>query len=448
MISSKASKKVKKERKKFIIAMIVFAMMFFVRDIFNVNIPQIIFLLVACFYYIIFDLDECIAFTATLAVWGSGFQANYAVLFGIFAILLKKYKRIVFSYEFILLFFIIVWEVLHALIPPFSIAEYTRHMVNYVMIWIVLFDRNTKFDYMLVLKSFLFATAFLLLDIFAQTLIYYNFSLQKMLAAGVRFGNIGELTEQENALSNNQNLIGMFCGVSIGMLTMFLFYTKKKERIKYIIFIGFFLFFGLLTQSRAFIMLVLLAYFIAGLYYSVKHGKNVIINFTAVVLALVLVYFLVVLLLPNVWQSVVNRFMVDDISGGRTSIFSYYNNYILSNPKVFFFGVGLQDILVKVSSTSAYSIDAVPHNALQAAFLIWGIAGIPIVLLIFMFIVKNASQDKKIKIINYLPLILYFSYIQVAQFLRVMYILMILITLFSCIRIDKEVFNEKRKQNK
>ena len=89
-----------------------------------------------------------------------------------------------------------------------------------------------------------------------------------------------------------------------------------------------------------------------------------------------------------------------------------------------------------------------PHNGLQEAFLVWGIVGIPIALLIFMFIAKNASQDKKIKIINYLPLILYFSYIQVAQFLRVMYILMILITLFSCIRIDKEVFNEKRKQNK
>src|SRR5690606_429620 len=141
--------------------------------------------------------------------------------------------------------------------------------------------------------------------------------------------NIGALTGQENALSNNQNLIGMFCGVSIGILTMFLFYTKKKERIKYIIFIGFFLFFGLLTQSRAFIMLVLLAYFFAGLYYSINHGKNAIISFTAVVLALVLVYLLVVLLLPSVWQSVLNRLLADDISGGRISIFKYYNNYIL-----------------------------------------------------------------------------------------------------------------------
>ena len=437
-----------KDRKKFIIAMIVFAIMFFVRDVFNIVIPQSIFLLVACFYYLIFDLDECIAFTATLAVWGSGFQANYAILFGLFAITFKKYNKIVFSYEFILLIFIIIWEALHIFYPPFSVAEYARYMVNYVMIWIVLFDRNTKFDYMLVVKSFLYVAAFLLLDIMAQTLIYYKFSLQNMLAAGVRFGNIGALTGQENALSNNQNVIAMFCGLSIGMLTMFLFYAKKKERIKYIFVIGIFLFFGLLTQSRAFIMLVLLAYFFAGLYYSINHGRNVIISFTAVILALILVYLLIVLLLPSVWQSVVNRLLADDISGGRISIFKYYNNYILDNTNVFFFGLGLQDVLDKVNFTSVFPINNVPHNGLQEAFLVWGIVGIPIVLLIFMFIVKNASQDKKIKIINYLPLILYFSYIQVAQFLRVMYILMILITLFSCIRIDKEVFNEKRKQNK
>ena len=195
-------------------------------------------------------------------------------------------------------------------------------------------------------------------------------------------------------------------------------------------------------------MLVLLAYFFAGLYYSINHGRNVIISFTAVILALILVYLLIVLLLPSVWQSVVNRLLADDISGGRISIFKYYNNYILDNTNVFFFGLGLQDVLDKVNFTSVFPINNVPHNGLQEAFLFWGIAGIPIALLIFMFIVKNASQDKKIKIINYLPLLLYFSYIQVGQFLRVMYILMILITLFSCIRIDKEVFNEKRKQNK
>lgn len=431
MISSKASKKVKKERKKFIIAMIIFAMMFFVRDVFNINIPQTIFLLVACFYYIIFDLDECIAFTATLAVWGSGFQANYAILFGIFAILLKKYKKIVFSYEFILLIFIILWEALHIFIPPFSVAEYARHMVCYIILWIIIFDKNTKFDYPLVLITFAAVTIFVLFDILAQTLAFFDYSIANIISKGLRFGNVHDIGGGESlSLSNNQNFIGILCALSIGSLLVVAFNSlNKKTLISCLLGMLILVFFGLLTQSKTFILLLAICIIGSVFYYNKSKKLNFLFFIIIASILLCAIYFITKLLIPDVLNNVINRFLVDDISSGRVDIFRNYNDLILSSDKIFFFGIGMQSILEKVNVSSN-----VPHNALQTAFLVWGFLGVITVLLIFILLIINARKGKKTRLINYLPVILYFIAIQLGHFVQIKHGLMILILCFSAIR--------------
>ena len=419
---------VAKDRKKFVIALIVFAALFALR--YFISIPYI-FLGLACFYYIIFDLDECIAFTASLAVWGSGFQANYAILFGIFAILLKKYKKIVFSYEFILLIFIILWEALHIFIPPFSVAEYARHMVCYIILWIIIFDKNTKFDYPLVLITFAAITLFVLFDILVQTLALFDYSFTAIISEGLRFGDVNDLIANQTLnLSNNQNFIGVLCALSIGSLLVVAFNNyNKKTLIGCLLGMLILVVFGLLTQSRTFILLLAICIIGSVFYYNKSKKLNFLFFIIIASILLCATYFITKLLIPNVLNNVINRFLVDDISSGRVDIFRNYNDLILSSDKIFFFGIGMQSILEKVNVSSN-----VPHNALQTAFLVWGFLGVITVLLIFILLIINARKGKKTRLINYLPVLLYFISIQLGHFVQVKHVLMILILCFSAIR--------------
>ena len=106
-----------------------------------------------------------------------------------------------------------------------------------------------------------------------------------------------------------------------------------------------------------------------------------------------------------------------DISSGRNELFKMYNELIFSSNKIMFFGLGAIDFPKKVTS-QYHMAKNVPHNGIQEMIIAWGIIGF-ILFVWFLVTMFNSvvKQNKKIELINYIPMVLIFAKIFVGQLL-------------------------------
>ena len=128
----------------------------------------------------------------------------------------------------------------------------------------------------------------------------------------------------------------------------------------------------------------------------------------------------------------INRFTGQDVTSGRTDLFSYYSMALLERPVVLLFGVGLEDYPNKVIATFDYF--NIPHNGIQELLVMWGIPGLVLFTLLIVFAWKNASsKNKNIPFVNYIPLLIMLFYVQGAQMVSSSIINMIWIYIYVCL---------------
>ena len=129
---------------------------------------------------------------------------------------------------------------------------------------------------------------------------------------------------------------------------------------------------------------------------------------------IVLVY---VYLFPENFEYLLSRFESDETGSGRTWIFEDYNQYMVENLWVMFWGVGLNNFQEKVMTT--YNIStAVPHNGIQEIVVAWGIPGLILVtLLIAVMIAQSKKYGTRKTLLNYIPLIILISKSMAGQFI-------------------------------
>ena len=142
--------------------------------------------------------------------------------------------------------------------------------------------------------------------------------------------------------------------------------------------------------------------------------------------------------IPSVFENIQERFGRSDVSGGRTSLFLYYGQFLLSSPAYFLGGIGMQHIFEKVSPY--YAVHDVPHMGLQEVWVAWGIVGVFMIILLIWKIVTTSiwySQGKR-RAYQFMPLCLTLVFTMSGQLLTSSRTLLALIFAYVCLCIAND----------
>ena len=273
----------------------------------------------------------------------------------------------------------------------------------------------------IVLRSFVFMDAYFMFEVLLVTIKYLSFSA--LVSSGFRFGTLEDYVVGKPTLFDNENMVGLFALVGVGILLVLLINGEKKK-IQNILLIIYFSFFGLLTTSKTFViclvfMVILFILYIYRLSFFKALGITVV-TVTGVVYAINTV-------LSNEVQRVILRFQAADLSTGRNDLLKEYNRYIFSDWKRVTFGIGLQNVVEKSGVHNS------PHNATQELLLCWGIIGVVAMLVLTVIVLKNLRYrfTKKPALFYYILPIVFVVYIQTIQFIRLPAIFGLVIVLYA-----------------
>lgn len=290
----------------------------------------------------------------------SGLPQNY--IFGLFIVmcLFKCFGDIKISRSVILAILVVIYELMHFWIEPFSIVEYMRFAVYYSLFILFAFRVAPVQQHHLLLMSKCLVLGFLV----AMTSVFLQLSqlhgVSDVLSANIRLGT-HQIDIERYITSHGPNGIALYSISSIALIIAFPLYRTKLVRY---MFIFVFMFFGLLTLSRNFVFSS--AFMLALIMIFNRRSKSLFPLMSIFALFVFIERYFHIGILLNLWE----RFHgVDDISAGRISILNEYFQVFISTPKRVFFGVGIQDY------TTKYDIGISIHNSFFEPFIIWGMIG-------------------------------------------------------------------------
>lgn len=440
--------KMRNKKKLFWCKIAILFLMLLIRDVANIAIPNMIIIGYSCLLALTFDIEESYAYILILYVLAVGLQIYYILAFVVCNLLIRKYRYIKMNASFCLIIALFVWETLHAFYPGYSFAEWIRYVLILAVIGVTIFDVNIyeDLDGNFILVCFIVAVFFLTVDIALQYLKAYG-SIGAILQKGIRFGDTSNLPRQASIyISMNPNQYGadVALALSAGLVLLFNTSKTKVQNIILILSLLILLLFGSMTQSRTYFLLV----FFLILWVIVFYSKISFPKFVAAVLITLLLAGIGVLVLylnfRELFDSIIGRFFVDDISNGRFDLYKLYFKMIFNEPIILFFGIGIQNIEINLNryiNLYAYfpTVFQLPHNAILESVLCWGWIGFVLLVLLFVLTAKNARGQlagHTPKIINYLPLIMLAVFIQTGQFIS-SYDRFLLLLLAYCATITK-----------
>lgn len=423
-----------------------------IRDVGEINVPNFLIIGLCCILSLTFNIKESYAYTVILQVLAVGLQMYYVLAFVILNLLIRKYRYMKMNASFFVVVALLVWETLHAVFPGYALTEWIRYASVILILGLTIFDarKYNDLDGRFILICFIVSVMFVTTDILLQYLQAYG-SFAELLHKGIRFGDTTQIPQKNSIyISLNPNQYGGTAALALASCLVLFFNSKWSNLKKCVLIITMILFllFGIMTQSRTFLVLALCLVFLTII-------CNVKLNLNRLLLALLMTLLLVgivVLVLylcfRDLYDSLIGRFLVEDISNGRFKLYSMYLDIMINEPIVLFFGVGTQNI----EATLRGRIDflkyfpetfQLPHNAVLESVLCWGIMGVVLITLMFVQTVINAkiqTSEHKPKMINYLPMIILAIFIQTGQFVA-SYDRFLLLLLVYCAIITK---NQKK----
>ena len=342
-----------------------------------------------------------------------GFQSKYALLICMLVLIIKGFKKIKIPPFVIIILVLMAWEAIHLEGTTFSFAEYLSGFAPLMCLAVIVSMPNEKEDLFLFVRvlSITSVVAFTILII--STIQTSGETLFSLIQDGFRFGSV-ETLEEGHKLIYNANGLGYLCNLSIAGIFINV-YFKSAKKIDYLM-LAYLIFIGCLTVSRTF----LLCFAGTILLYIFMQDKSIIkkIKTLFVITIIIIVAFLLLkTFVPNIIENYIYRFSADDVTGGRTKLFNYYNEFIFSSLERFWYGIGAQQINIKVANLIGVEMN-VPHNGYQQIIVAWGMVGLILVLLMIILLVLHAKKfNRKAPFICYLPLVLLLINILAGQFI-------------------------------
>jgi hypothetical protein len=289
-------------------------------------------------------------------------------------------------------------------------TEMFRFFIIFILAFVFLPSYNKDLDFTLILKAFILGTLSMVVIIMWQYLRVYDVS--DFLDLSIRVGDVERHFHLGPGLrvSNDPNLLGII--TSFAICTVLILNYRQSVSKLYLFFIPIFLLFGFFTQSRTFIISVLILFvyyvFASFLKGSARNAKKAVSSLLITVVLLVGTFLIIDTLFPQYIINLTTRFEVDDITNGRTVIFQGYNDFLRGNPRYIPFGAGL-NFHRQVSGLPSV------HNGFQQVLVSWGIVGCLIITIIMATLYKTSTLSSKFEPMYLLPLIMYIFPMQSTQ---------------------------------
>jgi len=379
----------------------VFYAMFVVRNVLSVAFPIFLYLAWIAVMALVFNDTEIKALIISFIPLVPGFQSKYAVLVCMIFLLIKYIKRLrVPLFVFIVLFFMF-WEYLHLSEGYSSTAEYLSGFAPLMCLAVVVCLPTKHEDISFFSRVLAVSLAVGSLILLANTVLGSQQSLISLIQEGFRLGAVEEAESYQ--ITYNANGLGYLCNLVIASLLINV-YFKRAKKIDYFL-MAFAIVIGCLTVSRTF-LLCLAGTFVLYILLQEKNAMHKVKVFAAVVVILIFAVVALKIVAPNIIDNYVDRFRAEDITGGRAFLNDFYNELITSSPKNLWYGIGIQNINLKIWQLKGVEVNN-PHNGYQQMLVAWGVVGLVLMMLFILFMALYArKKNPRAPLMCYLPLIL------------------------------------------
>ena len=225
------------------------------------------------------------------------------------------------------------------------------------------------------------------------------------------------------------NAQGIICALTIINLLYYLFYLDGKKHLAFhILLILGCTFFGLVTLSRSFVLVLIVGISLMVVFSFVKpvFYKAIIVAGLAVIIAFIL--YESSDFVNNSVNAIITRFMVNDISNGRYDLWEQTIDYMMLKPFRYLFGVG---DYTNVGIRALKSGSLLPaHNVFLETWVIYGFAG-SFLILIFILSPEYSSCGFLLSFFKTIPLIvlllsLFYSHHFIGRSMSIVLVLSIL----------------------
>lgn len=402
------------------------------RYLLGIKVPAIVFLALTLLPSWFGTKSEQLAMVASCIPLSVAFQYKYALLILSVAILVRNHWKLNRNGAFMIVMAMAIWEWWHAFYGRFEYVEYLRDFAELIMLGLVVSIDLYDLDHKLIIRSLCISVVGVCVIMFVMQLKQFDFDLIAVFARSAhsfRFGQ-SNMKDGDYALNFNANNLGFICNLSTCGALMLA--ARKENNRMDIVWAACSAVFALMTLSRAAI-LCLVVIFLSYLFLSKGKPLQKLFSGTIGIVVAVLTMLLVWLYVPSVFENIQERFQRSDVSNGRTILFLYYGQFILSSPAYFFGGIGMQNIFDKVSPY--YPVHDVPHMGLQEVWVAWGIVGVVMILFLFWKIIAVSGQYAcgKRQVYQFAPFLLTLIFTTSGQLLTSSRALMALSIAYVCL---------------
>jgi hypothetical protein len=314
----------------------------------------------------------------------------------------KSFRTVKIGLPIILFAVMVCWELLHCFSLEINLVSLLTSLIPLLFVVLILSLDISDVDYAFIVRAVAVVSVAVCLMLLSNCIVNADFNVALAI---LNLRRLGVASEDSILLGGaiNPNTLGIINVLSATAL-MQLRSIKRSVKADSVLVVLLILL-GALTTSRTFFVCLVLMVFL--LIMGQKGSLQKKVHFVFVLLLITVAALLLTnWLFPSVLEYFIGRFQVDDITTGRDVLAIRYHNYIVDNPDVMFFGIGLNDFGYRL--VNLYRIAAtVPHNSIQELIIAWGIPGLIMIVTLFTMMIRGAKKySSNSAILNYIPFII------------------------------------------
>ena len=431
-----------KENRIFRVYLVAMFLLMVARYLLKIDVPAIAFLALTLLPSWFGTKSEQLAMVASCIPLSVAFQYKYALLILAAAILIRNRWKLNRSGAFMIILAMAIWEWWHAFYGRFSYVEYLRDFAELILLGLVISIDLDQVNYKLIIRSLAISVVGVCAIMLVMQLEQFDYNILAVFGRSAHSFRFGQSNMESGvyALNFNANNLGFICNLATcGVLLLVA--RREGSRFDIIMAVSASIF-ALMTLSRAAIVCLVLVFFAFIFLGEGKILQKVFSGVVGIVVA-VIAMMLLWIYIPSVFENIQERFDRADVSGGRTSLFLYYGQFLLSSPAYFLGGIGMQHIFEKVSPY--FAVHDVPHMGIQEVWVAWGIVGVVMMALLIWKIVATSIwySNGKRRAYQFMPLVLTLIFTMSGQLLTSSRTLLALVFAYVCLCIANDERNTK-----
>lgn len=397
---------VKNRHRRFACMLGCLLMLIMIRYSFQIDLPRVFFLAVIGLIVLLGSREEIAAMIVCCIPLHESIDFFYALVICTAVYVFKSHRQIRLGTNVLLVLVILVWELLHCLNGSFSVMTYITNIVPFVVLAVLMASDAEDLDYPFIARAFAWVTLGVSITLFVKVLFFANFNIPMALAGLQRLGS-----DQHSSIENVKVAGGQINPNTLGIVTVLasaglmqirsMGLGKRRDMVLMCVLIVF----AALGTSRTYLACLVFLVFLLILAERGGAGKK-IRAFAFLGAAMAAAVAAMAILFPESFAYYLSRFSVRDITTGRDMLMLRYHRFIVENPKVMLFGIGLQDFGDRLIHFYRVA-ENVPHNSIQELVIAWGIPGAFLFAAVFVSMYLDASRrNRNGTLLNSIPLLI------------------------------------------